>query len=143
MFFGTYEHAIDDKGRITIPAKYRRWLDLGVVITKGIERCLLAYPTEGWQEFVEKARALPLTNTGAREFKRLLFGGASECEPDKQGRIVLQQRLREYANIDNQVIFIGLDDHFEIWNAEIWREAEAKGDNDPDWRAENFANLGF
>jgi len=141
-FLGTYDHAIDDKGRITIPANYRKWLESGVVITKGIERCLMGYPTEDWQELVKKARALPLTNTGAREFKRLLLGGASECTPDKQGRIVLQQRLREYANIDSQVVFIGLDDHFEIWNSEIWCEREAKGDGDPDWRAENFASLG-
>lgn len=126
-----------------MPAKYRTWLAPGVIVTKGIERCLWLYPVERWAELAPRASALPLTNPTAREFQRLFFGGASDYVPDKQGRIILQSYLREYANIDSQAVIIGLDDHFEIWNPESRREQEQKGDSNPEWRAEQFSSLGF
>ena len=143
MFLGTYEHAIDDKGRITIPAKYRSELESGVVITEGIDRCLLLFPTDVWAELAQRASALPLTNPTAREFKRQLFSGASDSVPDKQGRVILQSHLRDYGNIDNQAIISGMYSYCEIWDPESWRERKAKRDSDAESRAENFADLGI
>jgi MraZ protein len=143
MLLGEYDHAIDEKGRFTVPAKFRNRLASGMVITKGIDRCLWLYPLDGWEELSSKIRALPITNTKARDFRRQVLGGASFSEPDKQGRIILPPRLREYANIDNQAVIIGLDDHCEIWNPETWREKEAQSDRNPEERAEQFAELGI
>jgi MraZ protein len=86
---------------------------------------------------------LPLTNPTAREFQRQLFGAALDSVPDKQGRIILHPRLREYANIDNQAVIIGMSTYCEIWNPESWRERMAKSDEDPEWRAKQFADLGI
>jgi MraZ protein len=119
MLLGEYEHAIDDKGRFTVPAKFRNRLASGMVVTKGI------------------------TNPKAREFRRQVLGGASHSVPDKQGRIILLPRLREYANIDKHAVIIGLDDHCEIWNPETWRELQEQSDSNPDERAEQFAELGI
>ena len=140
---GTYEHSIDEKARVTVPARYRLRYESGVVITEGIERCLLLFPVDVWTELAEKASALPLTNPTAREFKRQFFGGASHSVPDKQGRVILPSHLREYANIDKQAVFIGMYSYCEIWDPEIRRERKAVRDVDADARAEDFANLGI
>ena len=141
MFFGEFEHAIDSKGRITIPAKFRVHLDQGLVVTKGIDPCLWLYPRDEWLNLSAKVKALSLTQPSAREFRRQFFGGASDSEPDKQGRVNLPPYLREYANIDNQAVIVGLYDHCEIWNPERWRERQERSHNDPDGRASMFANL--
>ncbi|NIV31575.1 MAG: hypothetical protein GWN58_19435, partial [Anaerolineae bacterium] len=111
--------------------------------TKGIDRCLWLYPIDGWEGLSSQARALPITNPKAREFRRQVLGGASHSVPDKQGRIILLPRLREYANIDKHAVIIGLDDHCEIWNPETWRELQKQSDSNPEERAEQFAELGI
>jgi transcriptional regulator MraZ len=143
MFYGEYEHSIDDKERITIPAKFRARLASGLVVTKGIDPCLWLYPADSWAALVEKVSILPVTNPQAREFRRQLFGGAADSVPDKQGRVKLPAYLREYANIDNQAMIIGLYDHCEIWNPKQWKERQERSHNDPEWRAEQFASLGI
>ncbi len=141
MFFGEFEHAVDSKGRITIPAKFRAHLDQGLVVTKGIDPCLWLYPLNVWLDLSAKVNALSLTQPSAREFRRQFFGGASDSEPDKQGRVNLPSYLRAYANIDNQAVIVGLYDHCEIWNLERWQERLERSHNDPDGRADMFANL--
>jgi MraZ protein len=143
MLLGEFEHTIDDKGRITVPAKFRGRLAAGLVITKGIDPCLWLYPTDTWAGLAQEINALPLTKPGARDFQRQVFAGASDAVPDKQGRVILPPKLREYANIDSQAVIIGLYDHCEIWNPERWRELQEKGDSNPDERAEKFASLGI
>jgi MraZ protein len=143
MLLGEYGHAIDDKGRITVPAKFRSRLASGMVITKGIDPCLWLYPTDVWADLAQQASALPLADPKAREFRRQLFGGASNSEPDKQGRIILHPRLREYANIDKQAVIIGLYNHCEVWNPESWRERQEQSDRNPEERAAQFASLGI
>ena len=140
-FLGEYEHAIDEKGRLTVPAKYRAGFESGMVLTKGIDRCLYLFSTDRWADLEEKASALPLTNPTAREFQRHFFGGAVDLTADKQGRIILHPRLREYANIDNQAVIIGLSSYCEIWDPELWAEREAKGDSDPEALADLFDGL--
>lgn len=141
MFFGEFEHAIDDKGRMTIPAKFRAYLDDGLVVTKGIDPCLWLYPLEAWLRLSGKLSTLSLTLPSAREFRRQVFGGASDSAPDKQGRVNLPAYLREYANLDNQAVIVGLYDHCEIWNPERWRERSERSHSDPEGRANMFANL--
>jgi len=143
MLLGEFEHTIDDKGRITVPAKFRGRLAAGLVVTKGIDPCLWLYPTDVWDDLAEEIRGLPLTDTRAREFRRQVFGGASDSVPDRQGRVILPPYLREYADIDKQAIIIGLFDHCEIWNPERWRERQKRSDDNPEARAEQFASLGI
>jgi len=143
MFLGEYEHTLDEKGRITIPAKFRAGLASGLVITKGIDRCLVLHPVDQFQEFAAKVIVLPVTSAQARGFRRLEFAGAVNDEPDKQGRVLLPNHLCEYANIDKQVVIIGLYDHCEIWNPETWQELKQRSDDDSDGRAEQFASLGI
>jgi MraZ protein len=143
MFLGEFEHTIDDKGRLTIPAKFRGRLASGLVMTKGIDPCLWLFPGDSWAELAGKISALPRTDLRAREFRRQVFGGASDSVPDKQGRVNLPPYLKEYANIDNTAVIIGLFDHCEIWNPEQWRERQQESDNDPEARAELFSSLGI
>jgi transcriptional regulator MraZ len=143
MFLGEYEHTLDEKGRITIPAKFRGELASGLVITKGLDRCLVLHPVEQFKAFAAKVIVLPVTSAQARGFRRLEFAGAVNDEPDKQGRVGLPNHLREYANIDKQVVIIGLYDHCEIWNPETWQELKQRSDNDSEGRAEQFASLGI
>ena len=143
MFYGGYEHAIDDKGRITVPAKFRGNLEDGLVVTMGIDPCLWLYPADVWEALAQEINALPLTDPRAREFKRQVFGRASHSVPDKQGRVILPPSLREFADIDKQAVIIGLFDHCEIWNPERWRHRQERSDNSPEERAELFASLGI
>jgi MraZ protein len=143
MFFGNFEHALDDKGRMTIPAKLRDKLAAGMFITTGIEPCLSLYPADRWIEQAQKISALPFTNPQARELRRQFFGDAANLEPDKQGRVGLPSYLREYAHIDRQVVIVGLSDHCEIWNPDMWRERQQRSYNDPEGRAKQFESLGI
>jgi MraZ protein len=143
MFLGEFEHTIDEKGRLTIPAKFRGQLATGLVVTKGIDNCLWLYPIDGWKELAAKVDALPVTSPNARHFRRQVFGGASDSIPDRQGRVNLPPYLREYANIDSQAMIVGLHDHCEIWNPNTWRELQTRSYSNPEERAAQFESLGI
>ncbi len=123
MFLGEFSHTIDDKGRLTLPSKFRAELAGGLVVTRGIDQCLFAFPLDEWQNLAHKVSSLPLTESQAREFRRLLFSGASDDVPDKQGRVLIPQYLREYAGLNGEVIVAGLNTHIEIWNPDAWNDA--------------------
>ncbi len=128
MLGGEYRHTIDDKGRVSVPAKFRNDLGNVFVISKGIgEKCLFVFTLLEWRRLEGKIRNLPLTDKKARRFSRYLIGGSSECELDKQGRVMLPQYLREYADLKKDVVLVGLTTRVEIWDSELWREY-----NDPD-----------
>ena len=129
MFLGEYAHTIDEKGRLTLPAKYRADLAPGVVVTRGLDRCLFIFPMDEWKKLSEKVSALPLTDVQAREFRRLLFSGANDVELDKQGRVLLPQYLREYAGLNGNVVVAGLNTHMEIWASETWNAIRANIDS--------------
>lgn len=141
MFLGRFAHTIDDKNRLTIPAKYRGDLASGVVITRGIDRCLYIYPLAEWERLAERVRRLPLTNKDARSFVRLLFSAAEDCTPDKQGRVLIPTYLREYANLKGDVIVAGMDSHLEVWNPELWRLEDSNLDQSAGTLAEALAAL--
>ena len=124
MFLGEFRHNIDGKGRLTIPAKFRAELTPGLVITQGIDPCLVVYPIAEWEKLAESIKNLPFTQREARDLRRLVFAGASDTAPDRQGRVLIPPLLREYAQLklDNEVVIVGLHSYLEIWKPELWRE---------------------
>lgn len=141
MFMGEYNHTIDIKGRLIIPSKFREILGDEFVVTKGLDGCLFVYPNEEWQAFEEKLKTLPLTNKDARKFTRFFLAGAASVEVDKQGRILLPYVLREFADLEKEVVLIGVANRIEIWNRE--RFVEASEYDDMDAIAEHMADLGL
>ena len=122
MFIGEYQHGLDPKNRIIVPAKLREGLGNTFVITKGLDGCLYAYPLDEWKALEEKLKTLPLTNKDARAFVRFFFSGACEVELDKQGRGLIPQNLKEYAGIEKDIVSIGVLTRVEIWSKEKWSE---------------------
>jgi len=119
---GEYQHTIDDKGRLIIPARFREGLGDRFVITKGLDNCLFVYPMSGWDEIEQKLRSLPFTRADARAFVRFFFSGATECESDRQGRILLPGNLREYACLEKEVVIVGVSTRVEIWSRALWEQ---------------------
>jgi len=143
MFLGEFSHNLDDKGRLTIPAKFRDELAGGVVITRGIDRCLSVFPRVGWDSLAERIAQLPITQRNARNFGRLMFSGAADFIPDRQGRVLIPQGLRAYAGLDGEAVVIGLYDRLEIWNPELWADVKAKVEEDPESIAEQLHEIGI
>ena len=142
MFIGEYQHALDPKNRIIVPARLREGLGNKFVITKGLDGCLYAYPLEGWKILEQKLKTLPLTNKDARAFVRFFFSGACEIELDKQGRGLIPQNLKEYAGIEKDIVSIGVLNRVEIWSEGKWREYN-ESNIDFDSIAEKMNDLGI
>ncbi len=143
MFLGNFEHTIDSKGRLTIPAKFRDELASGVVITRGLDGCLWAYNRAEWEKLAEKMAQMPTTNRAARNFSRFMFSGASDSIPDRQGRVLIPQNLRDYAGIENDTVVIGAMNRVEIWNPEKWNQVLAEVEGDPDAFVSQLQDLGI
>lgn len=143
MLIGEYEHSLDAKGRIIMPAKLR--IDIGekFIITKGLDGCLFVFSQKEWSNFESKLKELPLTNKNARDFVRFFLSGATECEIDKQGRFLLVNTLRAYAEITKEVIIIGVGTRLEIWNKEKWKKYNSDENISADIIAENMTMLGI
>jgi len=122
MFMGEYEHNLDAKGRVIVPAKFREGLGDKFVITRGLDKCLFAYPLDEWKILEEKLKKLPLTKKDARAFTRFFFSGAVECEIDKQGRVNLPPPLRTYSKLEKECVIIGVSERIEIWSKDIWED---------------------
>ncbi|MGZ9585057.1 division/cell wall cluster transcriptional repressor MraZ [Paenibacillus marinisediminis] len=122
MFMGEYQHSIDDKGRLIIPAKLRDSLGTTFVITRGLDQCLFVYPMDQWEKLEQKLQALPLMKADARAFTRFFFSGASECEWDKQGRINIPNHLREYAKLEKECMVVGVQSRVEVWSKDAWEQ---------------------
>ncbi len=122
MFMGEYKHNVDVKGRMIVPAKFREGLGDSFVVTRGLDKCLFAYPLDEWKVIEEKLKQLPLTKKDARAFTRFFFSGAIECEIDKQGRINIPQNLRNYADLEKECVVIGVSERVEIWANDKWKE---------------------
>ena len=128
MFMGEYNHTVDTKGRLIIPTKFREGLGDEFVVTKGMDGCLLAFGQSEWAAITDKLRTFPITQVEAREFTRFFVAGATSCELDKQGRILLPATLREFAGLDKDVVLAGMLTRVEIWSKERWTEINASGD---------------
>lgn len=124
MLIGEYEHSLDIKGRLIMPAKLRETIGEKFIVTKGLDGCLFAFSLVEWANFEQKLRTLPISNKDARAFSRFFFAGAIECEIDKQGRFLISSNLREFANLDKDVIIIGMDSRIEIWSKDKWQQCD-------------------
>lgn len=122
MFMGEFQHNIDDKGRIIIPAKFRELLGQSFVVTRGLDHCLFVYPMEEWSLLEQKLKSLPLMKADARAFTRFFFSGALEGEWDKQGRVNLPVTLRQYARLEKECVIIGVSNRVEIWSQAVWEQ---------------------
>jgi mraZ protein len=125
MFLGEYEHAIDAKGRMAVPARFRSQMDHGAVISKGMGTCLSVYTVERWEERTAELVA-GMAGDELRDFERRIFPSAGEVDLDAQGRMVIPARLRAYANIQSEVTVAGVRDHFEIWDRATWQSYQER-----------------
>jgi MraZ protein len=122
MLLGEYEHTIDDKNRLTLPARFRKELEGGLVVTRGLDRCLYAFPRAGWEESIRgRLSQLDPLSQETRQMRRFFYASAAEAEPDKQGRVMIPTALLKHASLDRDVVVAGVDDHLEIWDRAAWR----------------------
>lgn len=141
MFMGEYQHSIDAKGRLIIPAKFREHLTEGFVITRGLDNCLFGYPILEWRKLEEKLKKLPVTKKDARAFTRFFFSGATEVEVDKQGRINIPSNLLTHANVQKDCVVLGVSNRIEIWSKESWQNYFAESEESFNDIAENMIDF--
>ena len=143
MLIGEYEHSLDAKGRLIMPAKVREDIGEKFIITKGLDGCLFGFSQNEWTNFEEKLKTLPLTNKNARDFVRFFLSGAIECEIDKQGRFLIASNLREYGALEKEAVIIGVGTRIEIWNKDKWKTYNSEENISADEIAENMTMLGI
>jgi MraZ protein len=142
MFIGEYSHSLDEKGRLSIPAKFRPSLVQGVVLTRGLDHCLFLYSREEWEQLAHKISQLPLSQKKSRAFARLMLAGAWDAELDSQGRVIVPEYLRQYASITKKVIITGLYNRAEIWDETRWQAYKQETEQAGDDIAESLSELG-
>ena len=141
MLMGEYQHTIDAKGRLFMPAKLRDDLGGTFILCKGLDGCLFVYDKDEWHKLEVKLNALPMTNKNARTFARFFFSGAAEMECDKQGRVLLPANLRDFAGLDKNAVIVGVGSRAEIWPAERWQEYNDANADDADAVAAQLADM--
>ena len=143
MFLGEYRHSIDAKGRLIVPSKFRESLGQTFVMTKGLDGCLFMFPLNEWEIFENRLRQLPFSNKSARTFVRFFTAGASESSIDKNGRTLVPQNLRKYADLEKDVVIIGTPNRIEIWDESTWEEYIGDDNLSYEDIAEQMEELGF
>ena len=143
MFLGRFENRLDEKGRLSMPAKFRPRLAEGFVITRGFEQCLTIFPMPEWQTLADNLARFPVTDQKARSLRRVLFAQAADTELDRQGRMLIPEYLRETAGLGADVIVAGMDGYIEIWDVERWREMERSNAENANDIAQSLADLGM
>ena len=141
MFIGEYTHSIDDKGRLAVPSKFRQGLAKGAVVTKGLDNCLFLYGIDEWEKLAHNLAQLPISKSNTRAFSRLMLAGAMDVEIDKQGRIVIPEYLRKFAQISKKVVVAGLYNRIEIWDQEAWDNYKNETESDSNQIAEHLNEL--
>ena len=141
MLLGEFNNSIDEKGRLIIPAKLRDDLGENFVICNGLEGCLFVYSQEEWSKFVAELETLPRMSKDARIYKRYFFGSASEGTFDKQGRVLVPTPLRKSANLEKDVVLVGVQDHVEIWDKALWEEQSMVSEEELDAIAERIRGV--
>lgn len=140
MFTGEYTHSLDAKGRVIMPAKFREELGESFMLTMGFDGCICVYSNEEWMAFAEKLRTLPELRREARQTIRHFVARAAKCEVDKQGRILIPQKLREYAGLTKDIVFVGVLSKIEVWSRERWEDGNIC---DMDSIAEKLSEFGI
>ena len=132
MFLGRFDHVLDDKGRLAIPARFRSGLQEGMVLTRGNDRCLNLFPESRWSEIAARLDALPMGDPNARNLRRAAFAAAEPVELDKQGRVVVSERLRSYAGLTGNVAVVGMNSYIELWDQAAWEAVETQVEDQGD-----------
>lgn len=140
---GEFQHSIDEKGRMIVPVKFREGLGASFVVTRGLDKCLFVYPMREWETLEEKLKSLPMTRADARSFVRFFLSGATDCELDKQGRILIPGTLRDYATLTKDCVIIGVSSRVEIWSQDLWEQYAASASESFAEIAENLVDLSF
>lgn len=143
MFLGEYNHSIDTKGRLIVPAKFREGLGEEFIVTKGLDGCLYIYPINEWKEFEMKLSELPMGKSDIRKMVRFFLSAATQVELDKQGRILIPGTHRTFAGLEKDVVLAGVGKKIEIWSKEKWEESATFDYEDMDDVAERMADLGI
>ena len=143
MFIGEYTHTIDDKSRISLPAKFRKELGNKVVVTRGLDNCLFLFPPKTWQSISAETAKLGMMQADTRGFTRFMFSGAAEIELDSLGRILIPDYLREFGGLKNQVVFAGVHDRIEIWSDKSWNTYKKRIESQADMMAEKLGSVGL
>lgn len=136
LFIGEYKHQLDDKGRLAVPSKFRSKLKKGAVVTKGLDGCLFLYTADEWNKLVAKITQMPISQSNARAFSRLMLAGAMTVEIDSQGRINLPNYLIEFAGLKGSSVVAGLMTHLEIWSEKAWEDYKKKTEKESEKMAE-------
>ncbi len=142
MFMGEYQHNLDEKGRVTVPARFREELGAEFVMTKGLDKCLFIYSVPEWEALTEKLQQLPFTRSDARSFVRLFFSGAARASFDSQGRALIPNNLREYAGLGKESVVIGVGSRIEIWDRDEWDRFQDVAEESYEQLAEELTDLG-
>lgn len=144
MFIGQHQHSIDEKGRLQLPVKWRSKLaEGGAVITKGFDGSLTVYPASVWQDIAARLAALPQSQRTVRAYVRLILASAVDVEPDNSGRVIIPQYLRQYADLDKQVILAGLNDRIEVWDNTAWEKYQKDIDQESTEFQETLKEIGI
>lgn len=143
MLIGEYTHTVDDKKRISLPAKFRKEVGAKVVITHGLDNCLFLYPLKEWEKIAEKLSNLSMGQSSSRNFNRFLLAGAVETEVDSIGRILIPDFLKEYADLKSKVVVTGVHNRIEIWNDKRWGEYKKRVEKEVDTLAEKLGEVGM
>jgi MraZ protein len=143
VFLGEFQHTIDEKGRLAVPAKFRAPLSDGLVVTRGLDRCLYLWTIEQWQQMAERLAKLPMMQGDARRVARHFFSGAVDVKLDKLGRIILPQFLREYAGLGDEVVVVGVYSRIEIWSKDGWGGERSLAEDQSAVFAEHLGDVGI
>lgn len=143
MFIGEFHHTLDEKFRFSFPKKFRNDLEKGLIITRGVDNCLLIYTNTEWEKFSFDVSSLPLTNKSARDFQRHILSGAVEIELDKTGRAILPEHLRSFASIKKDIVIAGIGEKIEIWSEAEWQKRIESVSKSSDEIAASMEGLGI
>lgn len=141
MFIGEYSHKIDQKGRLAVPAKFRRVLKEGAIVTRGLDNCLFLYTKKEWNKLADKLSKLPISQSNTRAFSRLMLAGAMDVEVDKQGRIIIPDYLRKFAGLSKNTVVAGLLNRLEIWDEAKWNTYKKNTERESNQIAEALGEL--
>ncbi|MEX0935182.1 MAG: division/cell wall cluster transcriptional repressor MraZ [Candidatus Paceibacterota bacterium] len=143
MLIGEYTHTLDDKKRISLPAKFRRELGKTVVLTRGLDNCLFLYSLSRWEQISEKLTQLSFGQSDSRNLNRFMLSGAVEANVDSSGRILIPDVLKEFASLEDKVILAGVGNRVEVWNTESWEECKERIESQADMLAERLGDVGM
>lgn len=143
MFIGEYQHSLDFKKRVALPAKFRSDFKKGAVITRGLDNCLFVYPKSEWEKIADKLGSMPVGEKATRSFVRLMLAGAVDVNLDSQGRILIPEYLKEYSGIKKEITVAGLFNRLELWDSKLWEKYKKMAEKDQDKIAEELGKLGM